>query len=68
MLIRSCRLFFDTRYACDVRSAAICHNDNKFQVFFSQRSGISAVMHVKEPRTLYREREGACPGVSGFTP
>ena len=25
-------------------------------------------MHVKEPMDTYREREGACPSVSGFAP
>ena len=29
---------------------------------------VCCVMRVKEPRTLYRAREGACPGVSGFAP
>ena len=29
---------------------------------------VCCVMHVKEPRDTYRERGGACPGVSGFAP
>ena len=29
---------------------------------------VCCVMHVKEPRITYHEREGACPGVSGFAP
>ena len=29
---------------------------------------LHCVMHVKEPRTINGEREGTCPGVSGFAP